>query len=448
MSHSIEQLTGRAAEVGALVDELLARMANMQEPDPDADPRVSTDDRLRELLAGLGRVRNAAEAASAQVMVALCEEAERLEAAQLAAGTLPSRSHCEFVPDEVGVVLGCTKTDASRRYGLALRVANHPLLARAWAQGALDGRKVQAITDELAALADPEATAGLGSADLAGLLQEITAAGIDHARTHTWTQTREWLRRRILAVAPEVADRRRRRAEADRAVQITPDDDGMSQLWALLPSVSARQIQQALTSAAHELGSDDERSMDQRRADLLVEWLLGPDHAPVVHLHLVSDRSRGDSPTLADDSEVVQASWLAGVGQLTQGQTDELIGSAGRVVAAAATSTPVQSGYRPSPSLERSVRARDVTCRFPGCRRASVGPGSGTDLDHTVPWPVGVTGPANLAVLCRRHHRLKHSAGWRVALLADASMRWTSPSGRIFTTQPWVGDARTGPLRE
>ena len=88
--------------------------------------------------------------------------------------------------------------------------------------------------------------------------------------------------------------------------------------------------------------------------------------------------------------------------------------------------------YRPSAALDRAVRARDVTCRFPGCRRSADSPG--TDLDHTVPWPAGPTAATNLAVLCRRHHRLKHTAGWNVHLHPTGVMTWTTPTGRHVTT--------------
>jgi hypothetical protein len=75
----------------------------MSGPDPELDPRAQTDDRLRELLVGLERVRHSAEAAQADVMVALRAEARRLDAAEFAATGMPSRSHEEFVPDEIGV---------------------------------------------------------------------------------------------------------------------------------------------------------------------------------------------------------------------------------------------------------------------------------------------------------------------------------------------------------
>ncbi|MGJ7440776.1 DUF222 domain-containing protein [Aquipuribacter sp. MA13-6] len=88
--------------------------------------------------------------------------------------------------------------------------------------------------------------------------------------------------------------------------------------------------------------------------------------------------------------------------------------------------------YRPSAELARAVRARDVTCRFPGCRRAALR----CDLDHTVPHPDGPTAGCNLACLCRLHHRVKHRAGWRLEQLSGGRLRWTSPSGMVMTTDP------------
>jgi len=40
-----------------------------------------------------------------------------------------------------------------------------------------------------------------------------------------------------------------------------------------------------------------------------------------------------------------------------------------------------EPGYRPSAELERFIRCRDMTCRFPGCDR----PTECCDVDHTVP---------------------------------------------------------------
>jgi hypothetical protein len=66
------------------------------------------------------------------------------------------------------------------------------------------------------------------------------------------------------------------------------------------------------------------------------------------------------------------------------------------------------SGRRPAAQVAAFVRARDRTCVAPGCRR----PGTGCDIDHTLDWARGgPTDPANLGLLCRRHHRFKHAPG-------------------------------------
>ncbi|MGG5260618.1 HNH endonuclease signature motif containing protein [Phycicoccus avicenniae] len=90
------------------------------------------------------------------------------------------------------------------------------------------------------------------------------------------------------------------------------------------------------------------------------------------------------------------------------------------------------SAYRPSPRLAAFVRARDRHCRFPGCTVAA----RYCDLDHVRPHPAGPTSAANLACLCRRHHRIKQRPGWRAALHPDATMTWTDPTGRVRTSHP------------
>jgi hypothetical protein len=73
--------------------------------------------------------------------------------------------------------------------------------------------------------------------------------------------------------------------------------------------------------------------------------------------------------------------------------------------------------------MREQVVLRDRTCVFPLCnvnaRRC--------DLDHTQPWhDGGPTTPANLAPLCRRHHRLKTHGGWTYQRLPDGDVEWSS----------------------
>ncbi|WP_336921787.1 HNH endonuclease signature motif containing protein, partial [Aquipuribacter sp. SD81] len=88
--------------------------------------------------------------------------------------------------------------------------------------------------------------------------------------------------------------------------------------------------------------------------------------------------------------------------------------------------------YRVPEPLARTVRARDTTCRFPGCRAAA----RRCDTDHTIPHPTGPTAECNLACLCRFHHRVKHRGHWHLHQLGAGTLRWTSPHGLVATTRP------------
>jgi len=90
------------------------------------------------------------------------------------------------------------------------------------------------------------------------------------------------------------------------------------------------------------------------------------------------------------------------------------------------------------------VILRDRHCVFPGCTTDA----RACDLDHIDPYvppdeggPPGQTSPANLACLCRRHHRAKIFAGWRYRRLPEDSgpdesrtttYEWTSPHLRTY----------------
>ena len=94
--------------------------------------------------------------------------------------------------------------------------------------------------------------------------------------------------------------------------------------------------------------------------------------------------------------------------------------------------------YRPPAALDRHVRLRDGTCRFPGCAV----PAAECDLDHLVPFPEGPTSADNLHALCRRHHGLKHEGGWRVEATSRGGLRWTSPQGASALSHPDDNHAR------
>jgi hypothetical protein len=102
------------------------------------------------------------------------------------------------------------------------------------------------------------------------------------------------------------------------------------------------------------------------------------------------------------------------------------------------------TGYRISAHLERLVRLRDRHCVFPWCHR----PAETCDLDHTVAYDAGgETTAANLAPLCRYHHRLKTHGRWRYRHLRPGLYEWTGPHRDTYLvdTRPHGGTSRGSP---
>jgi len=108
------------------------------------------------------------------------------------------------------------------------------------------------------------------------------------------------------------------------------------------------------------------------------------------------------------------------------------------------TFTPIAKGtcdhrnaedrYRPSRKLGHLARARTATCPAPGCGAQAYH----NDLDHTVAYPAGRTCECNFGPPCRRHHRCKQAPGWTLEQPEPGIFRWTTPSGRVYTTRPTV----------
>jgi uncharacterized protein DUF222 len=108
------------------------------------------------------------------------------------------------------------------------------------------------------------------------------------------------------------------------------------------------------------------------------------------------------------------------------------------------TFTPITNGtcdhagqedrYTPSRKLKHLVRTRTATCTAPGCGAQAVH----CDLDHTLPYPAGITCQCDLAPACRRHHRCKQAPGWHLEQPEPGVMTWTTPAGRSHTTKPTI----------
>ena len=279
--------------------------------------------------------------------------------------------------------------------------------------------------------------------------------------------------------------RRTRAGARGRDVVITPDDDqsGISALWGSMFATEAAVLDRRLTQMAHDPCRDDPRTIAQRRADALGALAGGADRlacgcgnhecpagadgadqrAASVVIHVVADAAALDArpdphlageltrrtitpdmtlaEALAPDPEPdppvqpnLPAALITGGVVIPPALLAELIrgGAKVRPVRHPGDDRP-EPGYRLSAELERFIRCRDLTCRFPGCDR----PAEVCDVDHTVPYPHGPTHASNLKCLCRKHHLLKTFwTGWCDEQRPDGTIVWTSPSGQVYTTRP------------
>ena len=90
-------------------------------------------------------------------------------------------------------------------------------------------------------------------------------------------------------------------------------------------------------------------------------------------------------------------------------------------------------GHDPGARLRHLSQVRHATCASPVCRR----PAAQCDLEHNTPYEAGGrTCLCNTGPKCRHDHRLKQHPKWRVDQLPDGTFRWTTPSGRTYTTEP------------
>ncbi len=90
------------------------------------------------------------------------------------------------------------------------------------------------------------------------------------------------------------------------------------------------------------------------------------------------------------------------------------------------------AGHDPGVMLRHLSQVRHATCTAPGCRR----PASTCDFEHNIPYEAGGrTCLCNGGPKCRRDHRLKQDPRWKVEQASPATFRWTTPTGRAYTTE-------------
>lgn len=143
-----------------------------------------------------------------------------------------------------------------------------PRTLSALAAGRLDEAKAHQIATAARPLNDTQCT-------------DLEARIFPQILGKTPSQVARLVRAAVIAVDPDGADDRATHAKRCRRVETHNAEDGMAWLTAYAPAEHLRAAYHRIDTLARELGKDDERTMDQRRADVLIELLLGTQQSSV-----------------------------------------------------------------------------------------------------------------------------------------------------------------------
>jgi hypothetical protein len=398
-----------------------------------------SDDELTEDVRACQRAINALTAVQAVRMAQYAaREDVRHEDGTIGQRDFPVGHVSPFASAVIGPELGLGSRAAEERVGISARVVSTmPGTLRAMASGELDWHRARAVATELHD-SSPEVVAEVEDRLFPAVLRD--SAG----------EARRRCRRILQRVDSASLVERAKRAREGRGLQRWPGEPGVEEWHALLPAEQAATAWQAVDALARRYQREDRQhadapaTLEQARGDALLDLILG--HASVqtslvftVPETFAQSGGRPGGGCEADRDGSAGVVHVPGVGALPWSGIGSLATSFATQISIAscdpangALTGMATEVYRPPSALDRFVKDRDGTCRFPGC----AAPAQRCDADHVVAWPAGPTDRTNLMSLCRRHHRTKQQPGWRVAMDADAVVTWTNPLGHSFTTYP------------
>ena len=401
------------------------------------------DHTVVETVAAWARMASWAAAGMARAAAALADRACMNPTWPASAGNVAEPN---VAGEELAMRLGCSRRHAR----LLVRDGRAFAGALAWTgdaleRGQIDVAKARILVENLVDAPVPVALA----------VQEQV---LDGAPGRTPTQLSRDVARALITIDPATAAQRYavaargRRVDAPRVLA-----DGMAGVWAVLPATGAARLDSALDSLARGArAAGDPRTLDQLRADLLVDLTAGDveGSAAVAALARV-DGDAGAAPRVRRTSRRTEIrvtvalstllgvddepADLAGYGPITA-QTAQALARDGtwrRIVTDPLTGRVLDVGrtrYRPPADLTAHVQARDRACARPGCPA----PAESCDLDHTVEFHRlgGTTSATNLGPLCKRDHMVKTDGGFRLTQTEPGVFEWTTPTGHRYRVEP------------
>jgi Domain of unknown function (DUF222) len=388
----------------------------------DGDPAQALIGRMRS--SGRAEAQAAADRLDAVWELFELRRVQRGEMVEWAADTWAA------VAGEVAAAFAISPARASGylHYGRAMH-ERLPAVAAVFRAGQIDVRTFQTLAyrtgsiEDLGVLARVDAELAMRVVRWPSMTQGKLAAAIDA----------------IVGAADPDGVRRSREKTPGREVTIWDcTESGISEVYGRLVATDAALLDARLDALAATVCEADPRSRKERRADALGALAGGADRlgcrcatpqcgagaapaTPVV-IHVVAEQCALEGHGTA---AILGAQGLI---------PPELLAELAKTARLQPLPTPpaqAEPRYVPSKKLAEFVRARDLTCRAPGCDR----PATHCDIDHTIPYDDGgATHPSNLKCLCRLHHLLKTFWGWRDRQLPDGTVIWDLPGGQTYVT--------------
>src|SRR5437879_4835187 len=206
----------------------------------------------------------------------------------------------------------------------------------------------------------------------------------------------------------------------NRKVSLSTAEDGCLLINGVLDPVGGAAVRTALEPLARKSGVGDDRELERRYADALVELACGGKPANL-HVTTTVETLRGmvgaaggemefSLPLSSSTIERIACDCSVSRVLLSEESVVIDIGRSRRVIAGPA---------------KRALNARDGHCVSPGCER----PAPLCDGHDRAHWlPGGPTDLDNLVLLCHRHHWKVHEGGWQLVKTDDRDIVPIAPT--------------------
>jgi hypothetical protein len=241
-------------------DEVAAELARVRPLPEDAVTLSLLDPGV---LSAAGRV---------DLLVALERQAAWVAAQQqrvLAAMAVAQSDDRNWVREDVACALRVSGMTAARRLAVAQTLTERlPAMVRLLDRGRVGYLHAAFLADAVWPLNEKQARA---------VEERVLARAVEQ----TLQEFQRSVRRAVARVAAATVEEQRVEAMTQRRVCVTPRDDGMTELWALLPAEGAAAVVTAVDALASVTSADDPWTADQRRADALVDLGVEALHDPV-----------------------------------------------------------------------------------------------------------------------------------------------------------------------